>query len=90
LHEGRPRERRQPAQVSDLEGLDEDGGVCAIEAVAAEGREEGLLQRESEVLEVGRVLRLRIDADGPFRGVRRRPSEVEDLLERRNFEAAVE
>jgi len=42
LDEGDARELRQPAQVPDLEGLDEDGRVRPVEAAAAQSLEERL------------------------------------------------
>lgn len=52
----------QAAQVSDLEGLDEDRGIGAVEVVAAEGLG-GLLEGETEFFEIRGVLRLGVDAD---------------------------
>jgi len=44
LDEGNLGQASQGSQVRDLERLDEDGSVSPVEAVAAEGVHEGLLE----------------------------------------------
>jgi hypothetical protein len=77
---------RELPQVADLEGLDEDRRVRAIEAVASQGGEQRRLQRQPQRGEVGRVLRLGVDADRPAC----RGDERQHLVEGRDPEAAIE
>ena len=73
-------------RLRDLERLDEDRRVRAIEAVPSERLDEALLERQAEALEVGRVLRLGVDADGRAAPLGRARSSAatraEQLLER--------
>ena len=84
------RQLPQLLEARRLERLQEDGGVTPIPAGGAKGAREATLERQAEGLVVGRVLGLGIDADGAALLARLPLDEVDDLLEGRDLEAAVE
>ena len=71
------------AQVADLEALHDHGRVGAVDAVRLQRRDERLLEREADRVEVRRVLRLGVDADLAPVAADRVAGEVDDLVERR-------
>src|SRR5918998_168424 len=87
------RDRRDPvevAQVRLLEGLDDHRRPPAVEAGAAERLDDAALEREAELLVVGRVLRLGVDAYGAAALAAGAPGELQHLVERGDLEAVVE
>jgi hypothetical protein len=73
-----------------LERLDEDGRVAPIPAGRPEHLEEPVLQRQTDRLVIGRMLRLRIDADRASRFLGLLLRQGDDLLEGRDVESTVE
>ena len=77
-------------QAAGLERLDVDGRGFAVQARGVDHRDELVFQRQPHVAEPGRVLRFRVDRDGAAGFARLQLLEVEDLLEGRDLELAVE
>ena len=84
------RSAREPPQVRHLEGLDEDGVTCVAIAVPFEHADQGRVQVQAVVGEVRRVLRLHVEPDPASERTLLSLDELDDLVERRDPEPAVE
>jgi len=90
LHQPHARLAAQVAQVGGLEGLDEDRRVAVVPARTRQRVEQTVFQRQADLLVVGGVLGLGVDADRAARLVRLALGQGDDFFQRRNLELAVE
>src|SRR6266850_1393180 len=83
-----PRLRTDLPQVR-LERLDEDRRARGVPSVPIERGQQAILQRQADAAEVGRVLRLRVDADRASELVPQLLRQLDHLVEGRHLEPAV-